>query len=158
MNYVWIVPGYCMDWLTPSVAPPTFRPFHITINIHVTSAVDIAVMLCYGARRNIHPLTPFLFIVHPLSTSSICYDPLHPLGSVYVLDSPLRQPLSRSSLVFLLALDPQLHTSCISSPSHHLLFAAHAHAIAVCSAVIPVLCHLYIVSLSTPYLGVCLLA
>ena len=36
------------------------------------------------------------------------------------------QPLSRSSLVFLLALDPQLHTPYISSPNHHLLFAAHA--------------------------------
>ena len=57
----------------------------------------------------------------PLSSSSI-YDPRHPLCSVYELDSPLGQPLSRSSLVFLLALDPQLHTPCISSPSHYLLF------------------------------------
>jgi len=39
-----------------------------------------------------------------------------------MLDSPLGQPLSRSSLVSLLALDPQLHTPCISSPNHHLLF------------------------------------
>ena len=39
--------------------------------------------------------------------------------SFYVLDSPLVQPLSRSSLVFLLVLDPQLHTPCISSPNHH---------------------------------------
>jgi len=48
---------------------------------------------------------------------------LHPLCSVYMLDNTLVQPLSRSSLV----LDPLLHTPCISSPSHHLLFAAHAH-------------------------------
>ena len=34
------------------------------------------------------------------------------------------QPLSRSSLVFLMVLDPQLHTPYISSPNHHLLFAA----------------------------------
>ena len=49
-----------------------------------------------------------------------------------------------------------LHT--ISSPNHHLLFAAHAHTNAACSAAIPTLCHLYLVSTSTPYLGVCLLA
>jgi len=36
-----------------------------------------------------------------------------------MLDSPLIQPLSRSSLVFLLVLDPQLHTPYISSPNHH---------------------------------------
>ena len=58
-------------------------------------------------------------------------------------DSPLGQPLSRSSLVFLLALDPQLHTPCISSPNHHHLHAAHAHTNAACFAAIPMLCHLY---------------
>ena len=87
-------------------------------------------------------------IGHPLSYSSIYNDPWHPLCSVYELDSPLGQPLSRSSLVFLLALDPQLHTRCISSPNHHHLFAAHAHTNAACFAAIPVLCHLYLVSLS----------
>ena len=54
-----------------------------------------------------------------------------------------------SSLVFLV-LDPILHTRCISSPRHHLLFAAHAHTNAACSAAIPMLCHLYLVSLSAP--------
>jgi len=44
-----------------------------------------------------------------------------------MLDSPLWQPLSRSSLVFLLVFDDLLHTPRISSPNHHLLFAAHAH-------------------------------
>jgi len=78
-----------------------------------------------GTRRNIHQLTPILIIGHPLSTSSIYYDPWHPLRSVYVPDSPFPLPLSRSSLVFLLVLDPLLHTLCISSPSHHLLFTAH---------------------------------
>ena len=63
----------------------------------------------------------------------------------------------QSLLVFLLVLNPQLHTPCISSPNHHLLFAAHAHNITACSAVILKLCHLYLVSLSAPYLGVCLL-
>ena len=71
---------------------------------------------------------------------------MHPPCSIYVLDSPFPQPLSRFSLVFLLVWGPLLHTTCISSPSHLLLFAAHAHTIAACSAVVPVLCHLYLVS------------
>ena len=54
-------------------------------------------------------------------------------------------------------MDPVLHTPCISSRSHH-LFAAHAHTIAASSAVIPLLCHLCLVSLSAPYLEICLLA
>jgi len=53
-----------------------------------------------GTRRNTHPLTPILFIRHPLSTSSIYYDPQHPLCSVYILDSHFPQPLSTSSLVW----------------------------------------------------------
>ena len=74
------------------------------------------------------PTHTILIIGHPLSSSSNYNDPWHPLCSVYELDSPLGQPLSRSSLAFLLALDPQLHTPCISSLSHHHhLFAAHAH-------------------------------
>ena len=57
-------------------------------------------------------------------------------------DSPFPQPLCRSSLVFLLVLDHLLHTSYISSPNHHLLFATHAHTIAASVAVVPMLCHL----------------
>ena len=57
-----------------------------------------------------------------------------------------------------LVLDPLLHTPCISSPSHHLLFAAHAHTITACSAVIPMLCCLCLVSLSALYSGIFLLA
>jgi len=39
--------------------------------------------------------------------------------------------LTTSLQVFLLVLDPLLHTTCISSSSHH-LFAARAHTIACC--------------------------
>ena len=106
-----------------------------------------------GTRRNTHPLTPILIIGHPLSSSSIYKDQWHPLCSFYVLDSPLVQPLSRSSLVFLLVLDPQFHTPYISSPNHHLLFAAHAHTNAACSGAIPMQCHLYLVSLLSILLG-----
>jgi len=42
----------------------------------------------------------------------------------------------------------------IFSPNHCLLFAAHAHIIATCFAVVPRLCHLILVSLSTLYLKV----
>ena len=109
-------------------------------------------------EKNTHPLTPNLIIGHPLSSSSIYNDPWHPLCSFHVLDNPLGQPLSRSSLVFFLVLAPELHTPYISSPNHHHLFAAHAHTNTAYSAAKPMLCHLYLVSLSAPYLGVCLLA
>ena len=95
-------------------------------------------------------------IRHPLSTSCIYYDPQHPPCSIYMLHSPFRQPLSRSSLVFLLVLDPLLHTLCISSPNHHLIFATHAHTITACFVVVPVLCHLFLISLSAPCLEICL--
>ena len=111
-----------------------------------------------GTRRNIHPLTPIRIIVLFLSPFSICNGPWHPLYSTYVLDSPHVQPLSRSSLVFPLVLDPQLHAPYISSPSHRHLFATHDRTSAACSAAIPMLCHLPLVSLSAPYLGVYLLA
>ena len=92
--------------------------------------------------------------VLPLSPFFICNGARHPLYSAYVLDSPLEQPLSRSSLVFPLVLNPQLYTPCISSPNHH-LFAARAHTNAACSAAISMLCHLHLVSLSASYLRVC---
>jgi len=45
----------------------------------------------------------------------------------------------------------------ISSPNHCLLFAAHAHTIATCFAVVLRLCRLILVSLSTLYLVFCLI-
>jgi len=71
-----------------------------------------------------------------LQNSSIYNDPQHPPCSVYVLDSPFWQPLSRSSLVFLLVLDPLLHTPYISSPNHHFPFTTHAHTIAARSVML----------------------
>ena len=58
------------------------------------------------------PLTPILIIRHPLSFSSIYYDPYHPLVQFTCLQS-LSQPLSRSSFVFLLVWDPLLYTPYI---------------------------------------------
>ena len=60
--------------------------------------------------------------------------------------------LSKFLLVCLLACHPPFHTPYISSPNHCLLFAAHDHAIATCFAVVPRLCHLILVALSTLYL------
>ena len=78
-------------------------------------------------RRNIHPLAPVLIMRHP---SSIYYDPLHSLCSIYLLGSPFSQPLSRSSLIYLLVWDPRLQTPYISSPNYFLPFATHAYTIA----------------------------
>jgi len=104
-----------------------------------------------GNRRNIHPLTPIVVMSHPLSASSICYDPWHPPCSIYITDSISSQCLSKFSLVYLLASYPQLHNLYISSPNHCLLFATHGHTTATCFTVVPRLCHLILVSLSTLY-------
>jgi len=52
---------------------------------------------------------------------------------------------------YLLAWHPPLHTPYISSPNHYLLVATHAHTITTCFGVVPRLCHLNLVSLSTVY-------
>ena len=96
--------------------------------------VMLIVCICRDIHSSQQQQQPFNIL--PLSPFSICNGPRHPLYSAYMLDSPLEQPLSRSSLVFFLVLNPQLHTPCISSPNHHNLFAAHAHTNAACSAAI----------------------
>jgi len=65
-----------------------------------------------------------------------------PPCSIHVLDSLFAQPLSKSSLVYLLVWHPPLHTPHISSPNYCLLFAAHVHANTTWFAVVPRLCHL----------------
>jgi len=52
-----------------------------------------------------------------------------------------------SSFVYLLVWDPLLHTRYISSPNHY-LFATHARTMAACFAVLPMLCHLFLTSVS----------
>jgi len=76
-------------------------------------------------------------INHPLSASSIYYNPWPHPCSIYMSDSLFPQPLSKFSLVYLLAWHPPLHTPYISSPTHCLLFATHANTIATCFAVVP---------------------
>jgi len=59
-------------------------------------------------------------------------------------------------LVYFSVCHPPLHTPYFSSPNHCLLFATHANTIATCFAVVPRLCHLILVSLSTRYFELCL--
>jgi len=84
-----------------------------------------------GTRRSTHPPT-ILIIIQSLSASSIYHNPQHPPCSNYVLGNLFAQPLSTSSLVYLLAWSPAPHIPYISSPNQCLLFAAHAHTIAAC--------------------------
>jgi len=65
-----------------------------------------------GTIRNIHPLTPIVVISHPLSASSIYYDPWHPPCSIYVPKSLFPQSLSKFSLVYPLAWHSPLHAYC----------------------------------------------
>jgi len=112
-------------------------------------------------RRNTHPPT-IQIIIQSLSASSIYHDPQHPPYSNYMLLGNLfAQPLSISSLVYLLVWSPPPHIPYISSPNQCLLFTAHAHTIATCFAIVSILYHLFLVFdilalirllLSTPYL------
>jgi len=94
------------------------------------------------------PTQSIVVISHPLSASSIYYDPWHPPGSIYVPDSLFPQFLYKFSLVYLLVWHPQLHTRYISSPNQ-----PSCHTITTCFAVV-----LRLVSLSTLYLELCLVA
>jgi len=97
-------------------------------------------------------------IIPYLLPPSIFYNPWHPPCSMYVFDSLFPQSLSKFSLLYLLAWHPLLHTPYSSSPNHCLLFTAHAHTIATCFAIVPKLCHLIQVSLSTLHLELYLVA
>jgi len=74
-----------------------------------------------------------------LSASIIYYDSWHPPCLTYVPKSLFVQSLSKFSLVYLLAWHPPMHTPYISPCNHCLLFAAYAHTIATCFALVPTL-------------------
>jgi len=65
--------------------------------------------------------------------------------------------LTTSVQVYLLVWSPPPHSAYISLPNQCLLFATHAHTIVACFAVVPRLYHLFLISLSTLYLGFYLL-
>ena len=109
-----------------------------------------------GTRRIIHPLNypdhhpTFISFFHLLWSIASS-------RSIYVLDDLFAQTLSKSSLVYLLLWSPPPHIAYISSPNQCLIFAAHAHTIATCFAVVSRLYHLFLICLSTLYLGLYLL-
>ena len=141
---------YCVHALADSISIFSSHSkffFHDDNNNHLT-AVCPGQPGYAGTRRNIHPLTPILVNVLPLSLFSICNGPWHPLYSAYVLDSPLEQPLSRSSGLPL-GLEPSTSYSMHFFTQSSSSFAAHAHTNAACSAAISMLCHLHLVSLSS---------
>jgi len=70
-----------------------------------------------------------------------------------VLDSLFAQPLSNSSLVYLLVLHFVLHAFLHPDTQSLSFFTTHAHTIATCFAVVPRLCHLFLVCLSSPSLS-----
>ena len=70
-------------------------------------------------------------------------------SSLFSLSARQSSLTTSLQVLFGLPLGLELHTPCISSPYHQLLFAAYPHSNAACSAVIPMLCHLYQVSLSS---------
>ena len=133
-------------------------PYFFLNNIHTHTTVKWPFVRDYPGR----PVPEETFThSHPSWSSDILYH-LPPFTTIhgflfvqFTSLTVLSDKFSPGPLVFLLALDPQLHTPCISSPNRHHLFAAHAHTNAACFAAVPMLCH--IVSLSAPYLGVCLL-
>jgi len=97
-----------------------------------------------GTRRN----------THQPSWSSNLYQLFHLPQSIASSLFKLHawQPLSMSSLVYLLVWSHPSRIPYISSPNQCLLFATHAHTIATCFAVVSILYHLFLVFLWTPYL------
>ena len=74
--------GECFFWYRPILVVPDQRP------LNGRCCCYLGLPGWVGTRRNIHPLTSILIIRHPLSTSSIYYDPYYPSCSINVPDSP----------------------------------------------------------------------
>ena len=109
-------------------------------------------------------LVPEETLTHPPSWSSSSLFQLLPSTTIHIILlvqitclAIFLYNLFPSSLVYLLVWSPPPHIPYISSPNQCLHFAAHAHTIATCFAVVSILYHLFIVFLSTPYLELCLL-
>ena len=69
-----------VEWMTAIQIRITLqKTCHCKITYtHCLTAVCLGLPGLASTRRNIYPLTPILIIRHPLSTSSIYYDPQHP--------------------------------------------------------------------------------
>ena len=109
----------CCPFQLVSVTPPLW--IHTHTNVLQLSGFCLGQPRWAGTRRNIHPLTLIVAISHPLSASSIYYDPWHPPCSIYMPDSLFPQSISKFSSVYLFAWHPPLHTPYIYSPNYCLL-------------------------------------
>jgi len=93
---------YLLTWVVPDILQKSSETV-VCVCVYYTTTVLWLSGFCpvqprwAGTRRNIHPLTPILIINHPLSASSIYYDPWHPPCSIHALDSLFPQSLSKSS-------------------------------------------------------------
>jgi len=101
------------------------------------------------------PVPEETFTHSHLSWSSIVPYLLHPSTMIHGIFPVQSTCLYPCFLVYLLAWHPPLHTPYISSPNHCLLFATHVHTITICFIVVPRLCHLILVCLSTLCLEFC---
>jgi len=158
------IPYDCVN--ESDIVPFTWSPICISnhINIHQ----------CLFSSTNTHNnnrLRPFVrdytgepvpeeTLTHPPSWSSsnlyqlLRFTTIHTILPVQItcLAIFFAQPLSTSSLVYLLVWSPPPHIPYISSPKQCLLFATHAHTIATCFAAVSLLYHLFLIFLSTPHL------
>jgi len=81
------------------------------------------------------------------------FDPGNPGRPVPEKHSPTHtHPDQRASFIIFLHLQRSMASSLFNLPSHRHLFATHDRTSAACSAAIPMLCHLPLVSLLAPYL------
>ena len=112
------------------------------------------------------------FVLHEVSRYQKKHSPTHHPDCHPIFISFFHLPRSIASSLFklrawqsfctisfhvLLVWSPPPHIPYISSPSQCLLFAAHAHTIATCFAVVSILYYLFLVFILTPYLELCVL-
>jgi len=104
----------------------------------------------------IEPVPEETFIHSHLSWSSVIPYLLSPSIAIHGICPDQFTCLTVFSIISLqvlfdlpLGLAPSIYASYISSPNNHSFFAAHAHTIATCFAVVPRLYHLIPVCLST---------
>jgi len=91
LNMQQLLNWICNSYLWKQQEIPSNRILHVHFKLENSNSNNN----CFTASDwDIHPLTSILIINHPLSASSIYYDPWHPPYSIYVLESLFAQPLS----------------------------------------------------------------
>jgi len=99
-------------------------------------------------RRNIHPFTPIMIVNQPLSASFIYYDPWHSPCSSYVPDSLFCTIFVQVLFGLPLGLAPSTSYSIHFFTQSLSSFHNTCPSIASFFAAVPMVCHLFLVSLS----------